>query len=152
MRGTNWAVLAGVVAMTLGGCAGSSGASDTAESAPVVAATAAAPTAATDSTCDGDAIAKAISTAIAPGDKLVRLDSFECSGDFSYAFATTNSADGNPDTQIGVTIVLKADGTGWAVQDRDAVCGTAEMTDGPAPYPTDAAVPEAIWQNACQTN
>ena len=147
MRGTNWAVLAGVVAMGLAGCSGSASTSDTTESSPVPTVTAAA-----DATCDGNAIAEAISAAVGPDEKLVNLDSFECAGDFSYAFATTGTADDNPDAQIGVTIVLKMDGAGWAVQDRQAVCGTAEITDGPAPYPTDAAVPEAIWQNACQTN
>ena len=153
MRGTKCAVLAGVVAMGLAGCSGSASSSDTAESSAVPSATMAAPTtAAADTTCDGDAIAKAISTAIAPDEKLVNLDSFECAGDFSYAFATTGPADDNPDAQIGVTIVLKMDGAVWAVQDREMVCGTAEITDGPAPYPTDAAVPEAIWENACQTN
>lgn len=148
MRGTNWAVLAGVVTMGLAGCSGSASSGDTAESSAVPAAT----TAGAATTCDGDAIAEAISAAIAPNDKLVNLDSFECAGDFSYAFATTGPADDNPDAQIGVTIVLKMDGSGWAVQDRQLVCGTAEIADGPAPYPTDAAVPEAIWQNACQTN
>lgn len=147
MRGTKLALLASAAVMGLAGCAGSSSTSSADESAPATAATVAA-----DSTCAGDAIAKAIAADIAPGDELVRLDSFECSGDFSYAFATTNSADGNPDTQTGVTIVLKHDGAAWIVQDRDAVCGTAQITDGPAPYPTDAAVPEVIWESACQTN
>ena len=153
MRGTNWAVLAGVVAIGLAGCSGSTSSSGTAEASVVPAATmAAATTAAADTMCDGDAIAEAISTAIGPDEKLVNLDSFECAGDFSYAFATTGPADDNPDAQIGVTIVLKTDGAAWAVQDREMVCGTAEITDGPAPNPTDAAVPEAIWENACQTN
>lgn len=150
MRVANWAVLAGVLAMGLAGCSGSSSSTDTAAATPV--ASVAATTAAADTACDGDAIAEAISAAIGPDEKLVNLDSFECSGDFSYAFATTGSADDNPDSQIGVTIVLKTDGTSWAIQDRQAVCGTAEITDGPAPYPTDAAVPEPIWQNACQSN
>ena len=152
MRVTNWAVLAGVVAMGLAGCSGSSSSSDATDASPAAAVSAAATAAATDTTCDGDAIAEAISAAMAPDEKLVNLDSFECSGDFAYAFATTGSADDNPDSQIGVTIVLKTDGTSWAVQDRQEVCGTAEVTDGPAPYPTDAAVPEPIWQNACQSN
>lgn len=147
MRGTKWAVLVGVAAMGLAGCAGTSSTSSADESAQTTSATAA-----VDRTCAGDVIADAISTAIAPEEGLVRLDSFECSGEFSYAFATTNSADGNPDTEIGVTVVLKLDGDGWVVQDRDAVCGTAEITDGPTPYPSDAAVPEPIWVNACQTN
>lgn len=153
MRGTNWAVLAGVIAMGLAGCSGSASSSDTAEPSAVPTATMAAATSApADTTCDGEAIAEAISAAMAPDEKLVNLDSFECAGDFSYAFATTGPVDDNPDAQIGVTIVLKADGAAWAVQDREMVCGTAEITDGPAPYPTDAAVPEAIWENACQTN
>lgn len=147
MRGVKCAVLVGVAGMGLAGCAGTSSTSSTGQSAQAVAATAAA-----DSTCVGDAIAKAISAAIEPEEELIRLDSFECSGDFSYAFATTNSADGDPDTQVGVTIVLKLDGAEWVAQDRDAVCGSAQITDGPAPYPSDAAVPEPIWQNACQTN
>jgi len=103
-------------------------------------------------TCDAADISGAISTSIAPQEVLIGLDSFECSGDFSYAFATTGPADGNSDGQIGVTIVLRHEGDAWVVQDRAAVCGTAQVTDGPAPYPTDAAVPEDIWQNACQTN
>lgn len=104
------------------------------------------------SPCDATGISDAVTTAIAPAEVLVRLDSFECAGDFAYAFATTGTADGNPDGEIGVTLVLKHDGSAWAVQDRDSVCGTAQVTDGPAPYPSDAQVPEAIWQNACQTN
>lgn len=140
MRGTKRAVLAVVAAMGLAGCAGSSSTGGTDASA------------AADGACAGDAISTAISTDLAPEEELVRLDSFECAGEFSYAFATTNSTDGTPDTAIGVTVVLKRDGAGWVVQDRDAVCGTAEVTDGPAPYPSDAAVPEPIWVNACQTN
>ncbi len=147
MRGAKSVVLMGAAAMGLAGCAGSSGTSSANDSAQVTAATAAA-----DQACASDAIAQAVSAAIAPEEELVRLDSFDCSGDFSYAFVTTNSAGGDPDTQIGVTVVLKLDGAGWVVQDRDAVCGTAEIADGPAPYPSDAAVPEPIWQNACQTN
>lgn len=102
--------------------------------------------------CKAGAISDAVTTAIAPDDVLIRLDGFACSGAFAYAFATTGPADGNPDGEIGVTLVLKSDGSTWSVQDRDAVCGTAQITDGPAPYPADAQVPEAIWQNACQTN
>ena len=102
--------------------------------------------------CDTAGISDAIATAIAPEEILVSLDGAECSGDFAYAFATTGPADGNPDGQIGVTIVLRTDGSTWSVEDAGAVCGTAEITDGSAPYPSDAAVPEDIWQNACQTN
>lgn len=149
MRGMPVVLAAGLLMIGMAGCSGSAESASSAVDAP-----AAAPSAAPSSAppCDTTGISEAISTAIAPEEVLVSLDGAECSGDFAYAFATTGPADGNLDGQIGVTIVLRTDGSTWSVEDAGAVCGTAEITDGSAPYPSDAAVPENIWQNACQTN
>lgn len=149
MRGIPVVLAAGVLVIGVAGCSGSAASSSSPADAPA-AAVSAAPASAPP--CDTTGISDAIATAIAPEEVLVSLDGAECSGDFAYAFATTGPADGNPDQQIGVTIVLRTDGSTWTVQNADAVCGTAEITDGPAPYPSDATVPEDIWQNACQTN
>jgi len=106
---------------------------------------------AASSVCDSAALSSVITTEIAP-DLLISLDGFECNGDWAYAFPTVGPADGNEEGQYTMTMVFKADGAAWALQDRALVCGTAEIADGAAPYPKDAQVPEPIWLNACQTN
>lgn len=151
-----WAVVAGVTSMSLAACSGTSVAPSASAiatpSSEVSPAAVGSPGPSTPSACDSAAVAEAIAADLNPQEILVSLDSFECSGDYSYAFATTGPADGNEEGQVGVTIVLKREDAGWAGQDRGAVCGTTEVTDGPAPYPGDAKVPEDIWLSACQTN
>ena len=102
--------------------------------------------------CDAATLTAAAAAEASAGEVLVSLDGYECSDGWASTFPTLGPADGNEDGQYTMTMVFKADGQSWVPQDRDAVCGTAQISDGPAPYPSDAQVPEAIWQSACQTN
>jgi hypothetical protein len=102
--------------------------------------------------CDAPALTAA-STAATDADMVfVSLDGFGCSDGWAYTAPTVGPPDGSEDGQYTMTMVFKADGDKWVSQDRDKVCGTAEITDGPAPYPKDSQVPEAIWLQACQSN
>jgi hypothetical protein len=102
--------------------------------------------------CDATAMTAASTAATDPGMVFVSLDGFECSDGWAYTAPTVGPVDGSEDGQYTMTMVFKADGQSWVPQDRGKVCGTVEITDGPAPYPKDSQVPEAIWQSACQTN
>lgn len=102
--------------------------------------------------CDAATLSEASAAQASQGEVLVSLDGYQCSAGWAFTFPTLGPADGSEDGMYTMTMVFKADGESWQPQDRDAVCGTAQISDGAAPYPSDAQVPEDIWQSACQTN
>ena len=102
--------------------------------------------------CDAATLSEASGAQASQGEVLVSLDGYQCSAGWAFTFPTLGPADGSEDGMYTMTMVFKADGQSWQPQDRDAVCGTAQISDGNAPYPSDAQVPEDIWQSACQTN
>ena len=88
--------------------------------------------------CDESSISEAVSAAQEDGTTAtVGSDAFGCSGEWAYAFADV----GEGEEAITVTYVLKSEDGAWAVQDRETVCKA----------PGDE-VPEAIYQDACESN
>lgn len=81
--------------------------------------------------------------------KLISLDGFECADGWAVTFPTIGA---NEEQSYTYTQVFQAEGQFWIpIEDRNTVCGTYSPDD-PTAYPSDAQVPEIIWQPACNTN
>lgn len=88
--------------------------------------------------CDESSISEAVTAAQDDGTTAtVGSDAFGCSGGWAYAFADV----GEGEEAITVTYVLESEDGSWVVQDRETVCKS----------PGDE-VPEAIYQDACESN
>lgn len=82
-----------------------------------------------------------------------------CADDWALAtinFVDTNAEDvaangGEAPASEG-TLLFHYDGTAWGPNAGNDVCGTADMSTDPPAYPSDAQVPESIWQAACWAN
>jgi hypothetical protein len=68
------------------------------------------------------------------GGSITDIQSFQCAGNFAYAFAD-DDAQGNVNS---VTLLFMASGTGWVSVDRGTYC-------------QDGSVPQSIYFNACET-
>jgi hypothetical protein len=68
------------------------------------------------------------------GATVQKIESFQCSGSFAYAFADI-AAQGNVNS---VTLLFKASGTVWKYVSRDTYC-------------RNHSVPSDIYFNACET-
>ncbi len=81
-------------------------------------------------------------------DNLYSIDGFQCVDGWAVVFPTIG---GSEDTAYTYTQVFQAEGQFWIPKDRGDVCGTQDPNDATA-YPVDSQVPEAIYQDACNTN
>jgi len=71
------------------------------------------------------------------------LDSVTCSGDFALVQATIS---GGGSTQIGDQWIFEYSEGDWILKGPELVCGT--FAPGAA-RPSDALVPEDLWEQAC---
>jgi len=145
------AALAAIAAGGLAGCSSSSSSSE--ESAAPASAAPAAQESMVGGTaaCDEAAFTQAMDDQLAAegnGEKLFSIDDFQCEDGWAVVFPTVGSDEENAYT---ITAVFEAEGQFWIPKDRMEVCGTQNMDD-PTAYPTDAQVPESIYQPACNTN
>ena len=137
-------VAAGATIAALAGC--SSSASEDAAS------TADATSVGGMATCDDATLradTEALLTSQDDGSNLYSFDDLECADGWAVAFPTIGPTE---DEAYTYTQVFQAEGQFWVpVTDRTTVCGTRDAEDSAA-YPSDAQVPESIWQSACNTN
>lgn len=91
------------------------------------------------SKCDNASISKAVEgTKTSDGPvTLATSDSFGCADGWAYAFVNV----GTGDAQYTATQVFEAEGQFWIPKDREKVCKSPGNE-----------VPEAIYQDACETN
>ena len=86
------------------------------------------------------AIEPAVIAGLTPGETLVKLNEFHCAITWAVTSPTIGPAapDGGPD-QIEITQLLRWNGSAWQVVDRGTYCDAGQ-------------VPQAIYQQACETN
>ena len=102
-------------------------------------------------TCDDATISATIEEALAAegqGNQLFSLDGLECGDGWAVAFPTVGPEESNA---ITITTIFEAEGQFWIQKNPADVCGTIDMND-PAAYPSDALIPESLYQAGCQTN
>ena len=102
-------------------------------------------------TCDDATISTTIEEALAAegqGNQLFSLDGLECGDGWAVAFPTVGPEESNA---ITITTIFEAEGQFWIQKNPADVCGTIDMND-PAAYPSDALIPESLYQAGCQTN
>jgi hypothetical protein len=86
--------------------------------------------------CTQAAIEPAVVAALGPNEQLIKLNEFRC----AITWAVTSPTVGDPNgPQYEITQLLRWSGTAWQVVDRGTYC------DG-------GQVPQAIYQQACETN
>ena len=103
------------------------------------------------SVCDDATITKAVQSALdadGEGMKVFALDGLTCADGWAVAMPTIGTEEANA---ITVTDVFQAEGQFWIPKDRAAVCGTQDMND-PSKYPSDAQIPESLYDEGCNTN
>ena len=102
-------------------------------------------------TCDDATISATIEESLAAegqGNQLFSLDGLECGDGWAVAFPTVGPEESNA---ITITTIFEAEGQFWIQKNPADVCGTIDMND-PAAYPSDALIPESLYQAGCQTN
>lgn len=102
-------------------------------------------------TCDDATITAALEEALAAegqGNQLFSLDGLECGDGWAVAFPTVGPEESNA---ITITTIFEAEGQFWIQKNPADVCGTIDMND-PSAYPSDALIPESLYQAGCQTN
>lgn len=102
-------------------------------------------------TCDDATITATLEEALAAegaGNQLFSLDGLECGDGWAVAFPTVGPEESNA---ITITTIFEAEGQFWIQKNPADVCGTIDMND-PAAYPSDALIPESLYQAGCQTN
>jgi hypothetical protein len=102
-------------------------------------------------TCDEATISASVDDVLATegqGNKLFSLDGLECADGWAVAFPTVGPEEGNA---VTITTIFEAEGQFWVLKDPTEVCGTYNMDDSAA-YPSDALIPESLYQAGCQTN
>ncbi|MBI1350230.1 MAG: hypothetical protein GC156_03845 [Actinomycetales bacterium] len=142
--------MAGALAVVAGGIAGCSSSSSSSEAAASPAASPAESMVGGMAACDEAAFTKAVEDQLAAegsGEKLFSIDSFQCKDGWAVVFPTVGASEENAYT---ITSVLQAEGQFWVPQDRMKVCGTQDGSS--TARPSDAQVPESIYQPACNTN
>ena len=102
-------------------------------------------------TCDDATISATIEESLAAegqGNQLFSLDGLECGDGWAVAFPTVGPEESNA---ITITTIFEAEGQFWIQKNPADVCGTIDMND-PSAYPSDALIPESLYQAGCQTN
>lgn len=104
--------------------------------------------------CDETAIQSALDSGL--GDSwgsVFAIDGIACADGWAVAFPTVGESE---EQSITITTVFRAEGQSWVQVDRseDGICGIHDPNEDPInpAYPSDAAVPESLWQQACRTN
>jgi hypothetical protein len=88
--------------------------------------------------CTQAAIEPAVIAGLTPGEQLVKLNEFHCAITWAVTSPTVGGTDPN-DPQIEITQLLRWNGSAWQVVDRGTYCDAGQ-------------VPQAIYQQACETN
>lgn len=102
-------------------------------------------------TCDEATITKAIQdvqAAESPDDQVFAVDNLNCADGWAVAEPTVGT---NEDDAITYTQIFQAEGQFWIPKLQEDVCGTRNESDSTA-YPADAAIPEALFDEGCNTN
>ncbi len=104
--------------------------------------------------CDEAAIQSALDAGLEDSwGSVFAIDDIACADGWAVAFPTVGESE---EFAITITTVFRAEDQSWDLVDRseDGVCGAYDPKEDPTNpvYPSDAAVPESLWQQACQTN
>jgi hypothetical protein len=92
-----------------------------------------------ESSCTQSAIEAAAKAGLEQGEQLVKLNAFHCAGNWAVTSPDIGPVGPSGRDTIEITQLLRWNGTAWQVVDRGAYCDAGE-------------VPQAIYQQACQTN
>lgn len=113
-----------VAALMLSGCSGSS-------SQP-------------DASCDSETLRSTFEMILHDSDlTLASVESVECSGDWAVVHATLS---GDGASGASEPSIFERVGADWVLKAPENVCGTFVAGDA---RPTDAVVPEALWESGC---
>jgi len=104
--------------------------------------------------CDEAAIQTALDAGLDDSwGSVFAIDDIACADGWAVAFPTVGEVE---EQAVTITTVFRAEGQSWVQVDRseDGVCGTYDPNEDPIDpaYPSDAAVPESLWRDACRTN
>jgi len=102
-------------------------------------------------TCDEATITEAVQkvqTAEDPNIKVWAIGGLNCDNGWAVVQPTVGSTE---DNAITYTQVFQAEGQFWIPKSGADVCGTADEND-PSKYPSDAQIPEALYEEGCNTN
>lgn len=115
-----------IAALLLSGCAGSS--------------------TQTDASCDSATLQSTFEMILHDSDMtLASVDSVECSGEWAVMHATLT---GDGASGVSEPSIFQRVGADWVLKAPEGVCGTFVPGDS---RPTDAVVPESIWESGCVT-
>jgi hypothetical protein len=90
--------------------------------------------------CTQAAIEPVVIAGLSQGETLVKLNEFHCAITWAVTSPTVGTAGGgDPDNEIEITQLLRWNGSAWQVVDRGTYCDAGQ-------------VPQAIYQQACETN
>lgn len=113
-----------VAALMLSGCSGSS--------------------AQPDASCDSETLRSTFEMILHDSDMtLASVESVECSAQWALVFATLTGEGASGESEPSIFERVGAD---WVLKAPENVCGTFVPGDA---RPTDAAVPEALWERGC---
>ena len=149
------AVLGGMAAASLPGCSSSdspSAPSTSTKPTVTASATSNAPVSSTtasaaDCTKAGLADAATKAAQAVANDNIYRIDDVKCADGWAVTSGLWSSK-ANPEMGAPTTLVFQQQGTGWANQDKQKVCGTNAST---TPAPADAKIPAALYELGCLT-
>lgn len=97
-----------------------------------------------DASCDSETLRSTFEMILHDSDMtLTSVDSVECSGEWAVVHATLS---GEGSSGASDPSIFERVGADWVLKAPENVCGTFVAGDS---RPTDAAIPEALWETGC---
>jgi len=98
----------------------------------------------TDASCDSETLRSTFEMILHDSDlSLASVDSVECSGEWAVVHATLS---GDGATDASEPSIFERVGADWVLKAPEGVCGTFVPGDA---RPSDAVVPESLWESGC---